>query len=178
MRDIEVAVWLANQQEIGIVYLGLCGGLCSDVITVEGKSTAFGRCHGRCAHAYGMQKKFAKTFISKAYELHEKYFKPLDVKRLFMDTSLELVCKYTQRAILAGTNFYSPLVGHQDYLKHTGIIFQDREKFHSMISTGDTIRAKRSAPFGKVLAGMSIVGLLAISATYFLRRKNSDLVFA
>jgi len=130
LQIVETTARLA--QDAGLFYLGICGPVCDDhVDRLAGVS--YGRCVGRCAHAYGVHKwrgawlyEELAAATEKSRHLHS--FEHTFYADVFLHFGSELM-----------PDFPKPVVGGADCndargaRDHWGIFFQDRTLFPSQI---------------------------------------------
>jgi hypothetical protein len=120
----------------GAIYLGICGPKCSAGavhLRIKRRSNAHSvsvdaaQCSGTCAHAFGFKKWKAIGFLlhMNNLEMESEY------KRMYFDRVLLAYALQVHRIWVVGSNLRSPAKGISD---HFGILFQDRDAFHSTIS--------------------------------------------
>lgn len=120
----------------GAIYLGICGPTCSAGavhLHIERRSNAHSvsvdaaQCSGTCAHAFGFKKWKAIGFLlhMNKLEMESEY------KRMYFDQVLVAYALQVHRIWVVGSNLQSPAKGMSN---HFGILFQDRDAFHSTIS--------------------------------------------
>ena len=110
----------------GILYLGICSPRCElgSNHTIQG--VEYSRCHGNCAHAFGVAKWKCSRIIPLFLILQKEY--STGTHMLYFDQGLHKYGEKVNPIFVVGTNLASPVDA-----RHFGLFYQDRGIFHSQI---------------------------------------------
>ncbi len=113
----------------GMVYLGLCGPRCAGTKMPLVNGTDAERCSGTCAHAFGFKRWKVARFLSIMGDLEIEGHDP-HIESMYFDRTLLAYGLQVHKVWLIGIDLQSPAREGYD---HFGILFQDRDAFHSSI---------------------------------------------